>query len=75
MGITPDITIHERRPKLKSAALAVIAAIRMQKLSEAWAQNRRVHELLKSKLESMRRQSGRRGAGADGVGKLRIAAR
>jgi hypothetical protein len=61
MGITPDITVHERRPKLKSAALAVIAAIRMQKMSEAWAQNRKIHDQLKLKLESMRRQSGRKG--------------
>jgi hypothetical protein len=43
MGITPDITVHDRRPKLKSAALAVIAALRMQKLSEGWAQNRKIH--------------------------------
>lgn len=60
MGITPDVTVHERRPKLKSAALAVIAALRMQKLSEGWAQNRKIHEQLKQKLESMRRQSGKR---------------
>lgn len=60
MGITPDITVHERRPRLKSAALAVIAALRMQKLSEGWAQNRKIHEQLKQKLESMRRQSGKR---------------
>jgi hypothetical protein len=60
MGITPDITIHEHRPKLKSAALAVIAALRMQKLSEGWAENRKIHEQLKQKLASMRRQSGRK---------------
>jgi len=62
MGITPDITVHDRRPKLKSAALAVIAAIRMQKLADGWAQNRKIHEQLKAKLEGMRRNSGR-GAG------------
>jgi hypothetical protein len=61
MGITPDITVHERRPTLKSAALAVIAAIRMQKFSNDWAQNRKIHDQLKQKLESMRRASGRRG--------------
>lgn len=55
MGITPDVTVHERRPSLKSAALAVVAAIRMQKLAEAWAVNRKVQEQLKMKLESMRR--------------------
>lgn len=67
MGITPDMSVHERRPKLKSAALAVIAALRMQKLSEGWAQNRKIHDQLKQKLESMRRQSGRKS------GALRIA--
>jgi hypothetical protein len=64
MGITPDMTVHERRPTLKAAGLAVVAAIRMKKMSEGWAQNRKIHEQLKQKLDSMRRQSGRRnGAG------------
>jgi hypothetical protein len=58
MGITPDITVHDRRPKLKSAALAVIAAIRMQKLADAWSVNRKIHEQLKAKLEGMRRTNG-----------------
>lgn len=62
MGITPDITIHDRRPTLKSAALAVIAALRMQKFADDWAQNRKIHEQLKAKLEGMRRNS-RRGVG------------
>lgn len=59
MGITPDITIHDRRPKLKSAAIAVIAALRMQKLADGWAQNKKIHEQLKAKLEGMKRNSGR----------------
>ena len=63
MGITPDITIHQRRPTLKSAALTVVAAIRMQKLAEGWAQNRKIHDQLKQKLESMRRASGRKSGG------------
>jgi hypothetical protein len=62
MGITPDITIHDRRPTLKSAALAVVAALRMQKFADEWAQNRKIHEQLKAKLEGMKR-NGRRGAG------------
>jgi len=61
MGITPDVTVHERRPSLKSAALAVVAAIRMQRLAEAWAVNRKVQEQLKMKLESMRRAGKGRG--------------
>ncbi|EMD68941.1 hypothetical protein COCSADRAFT_278465 [Bipolaris sorokiniana ND90Pr] len=64
MGITPDVTIHDRRPTLKSAALAVIAAFRMQKFADDWAQNRKIHEQLKAKLEGMRRNSRR----AVGVG-------
>jgi hypothetical protein len=73
MGITPDITVHQRRPTLKSAALAVIAAIRMQRLADAWSQNRKIHEQLKAKLEGMRRSSGR-GLGSARKGtQLRIA--
>lgn len=63
MGITPDITIHERRPTMKAAALAIIATIRMQKLADGWAQNRKIHDQLKQKLESMRRASGRKSGG------------
>lgn len=63
MGITPDITVHERRPTLKSAALAVVAAIRMQRLADGWAQNRKIHDQLKQKLESMRRANGRKSGG------------
>lgn len=58
MGITPDLTVHERRPKLKSAALAVVAALRMQKLADGWKVNRKIHEQLKAKLEGMRRNGG-----------------
>jgi hypothetical protein len=59
MGITPDVTVHDRRPKLKSAAIAVIAAIRMQKMADGWAQNKKIHEQLKAKLEGMRRNNGK----------------
>lgn len=60
MGITPDITIHERRPTLKAAALAVVASIRMRNFAASWAQSRKIQEQLKMKLESMRRTSERR---------------
>jgi hypothetical protein len=35
----------------------------MQKLSEGWAQNKKIHDQLKQKLESMRRQGGRKSGG------------
>lgn len=59
MGITPDISIHSKKPSLKAAGLAVIATIRMKKLSEGWAANRKVHAQLVRTLEGMRRRSGR----------------
>jgi hypothetical protein len=70
MGITPDITIRQARPSLKSAALVFIAAIRMQKLADGWAQNRKISEQLKAKLEGMRRSSGK-AAGGMGMGSAR----
>ena len=66
MGITPDVSYHVHKPSLKTAALAVIAAQRMQRLSKDWAGNRKVHAELVRKLEGMRR-TGRRSKGAAGV--------
>lgn len=55
IGINPDITIREKRPTLRTAGFAVIAAIRMQKMKKAWEGNRRVQEQLLRKLEQGRR--------------------
>ena len=59
MGITPDITIHTKKATLKSTAIAVIAMIRMKKLSENWATSKKLHAQLLQKLEGMRRGSGK----------------
>lgn len=62
IGITPDISYHKRRPGLKAAGLAVIALLRMKKMSDDWAVQRKVHAQLVGKLEAMRRRSGRAAA-------------
>jgi len=59
MGITPDVSIHSKKPTLKAAGLAVMAALRMKKLSDGWAANRKVHAQLVKTLEGMRRRSGK----------------
>lgn len=70
MGITPDTSFraNNRKPSLRTAGLAVIAAIRMRRMREEWAGSRKLHDALVKKLESMRRgaavqqqQGGRRG--------------
>ena len=53
------MSVHERRPSLKAAGLAVIAAMRMKRMSEVWAGQRRVHAQLVKTLEGMRRRGGR----------------
>ncbi|PNS21382.1 Spindle pole body protein pcp1 [Sphaceloma murrayae] len=53
MGITPDLTVRERRPSLKAAGQAIIATIRMRKMQQAWAGNKKLHESLLKKLETM----------------------
>lgn len=61
MGITPDISFHANKPSLKSVGLAVVASVRMRKMSEAWAASRKTQESLLRRLESMKskgRQSG-----------------
>ncbi|KAG8629839.1 hypothetical protein KVT40_001458 [Elsinoe batatas] len=37
MGITPDVAVREKRPSLKAAGYAVVAMVRMKRMKEAWA--------------------------------------
>lgn len=59
MGITPDQTVRERKPTLRTVGFAVIATIRMQKMQQAWAGNKKLHEALMKKLDGMRRKQGK----------------
>lgn len=59
IGFTPDATIREKKPTLRTVGFAIIASIRMQKMREAWAGNKRVQEALVRKFEGMRRGSKR----------------
>lgn len=59
MGVTPDTKIRERKPSLRSVAYMVIATVRMQKMQEAWAGNKKLHESLMKKLDGMRRKQGK----------------
>jgi hypothetical protein len=63
MGITPDVSIREKRHSLRSVGLMVIASVRMRKMQMEWAGNKKLHTALAKKVEQMRRQS-RRSAGA-----------
>jgi hypothetical protein len=57
IGITPDATIREKKPSLRTVGFAVIASLRMRKMQEAWAGNKKVQEALVRKFEGMRRGS------------------
>jgi hypothetical protein len=46
MGIVPDRSIRERRPRLKTVAHAVMAALRMRRLKDEWAMTLRAKEKL-----------------------------
>ena len=56
MGITPDYSFREKKHSLRSVGLAVVASIRMQKMAQAWAGNKKLHETLMKKLESMKQK-------------------
>jgi len=58
MGISPDRTVREKKPTLKTVGTAVVAMLRMQKMAAAWSENKKVHESLLKKLESMKRSQG-----------------
>jgi Pericentrin-AKAP-450 domain of centrosomal targeting protein len=57
MGITPDRTIHEKKPSLRTVAIMVRAGVRMRRGAEQWAKSRKIHERLVATLEVMRRKS------------------
>ena len=60
MGVKPKrVAEEERKPSLKKVGLMVIATIRMQKMQQAWAANKKLHETLMKKLEVMRKKQGR----------------
>ena len=60
MGVKPKrVAEEERKPSLKKVGLMVIATIRMQKMQQAWAANKKLHETLMKKLEAMRKKQGR----------------
>lgn len=60
IGVTPNTRMHQgaKKKSIKSVALAVIAAQRMQKMQAAWAGNKRLHETLMKKLEGMKKRTG-----------------
>jgi len=58
MGISPDRTVREKKPTLKTVGTAVVAMLRMQKMAAAWSENKKIHESLLKKLESMKRSQG-----------------
>jgi hypothetical protein len=60
IGITPDATIREKKPSLRTLGFAVIASLRMQKMREAWAGNKKVQDALVRKFEAMKRGKGGR---------------
>jgi hypothetical protein len=54
MGITPDRTIRERRPTLRTVAQMLVFCFRAKRLSGQWAEKRKIQESLNRKLESVR---------------------
>ena len=60
MGITPDRTIREKKPSLRTVGWMVVATVRMKRMQESWAANRQLHQSLMKKLEEVRKRRGKR---------------
>lgn len=59
MGIKCPPRAKEAKPTLKQVGLMIIATVRMKKMQEAWADNKKIHEALLKKLDSMRQTRSR----------------
>jgi hypothetical protein len=64
MGISPDRSIRERRPRVRSVIWLVVACVRMRKMQKEWAVSKKLHFSLAKTMEQVRRRS-RRGVGAE----------
>jgi hypothetical protein len=54
MGITPDRSIRVQKPSLRVVGKLVLFCIRAKKASEAWRENKKLHDSLVKKVETMR---------------------
>lgn len=59
MGITPDVSVRHKKHSLRTVGLAVLASVRIRKMQQAWAGNKKLHESLLKKLEGMKRRQGK----------------
>ena len=50
------MSFREKKHSLKTVGLTVIAFVRMQKMQQAWAGNKKLHESLVRKLEMMKKK-------------------
>ncbi|KAI9834453.1 MAG: hypothetical protein M1826_002607 [Phylliscum demangeonii] len=57
MGITPDRSIREKKPGLRSFVLLAVAVVRMKKLKEQWAQTVKVKEKLVATFKQSRKNA------------------
>lgn len=55
MGIVQDVSVREKKHSLRTVGFTIIASIRMRKMAQAWAGNKKVHESLLKKLDGMKR--------------------
>ena len=59
MGISPDRSIRERRPRVRSVIWLVVACVRMRKRQKEWAVSKKLHVSLAKTMEQVRRRSRR----------------
>jgi hypothetical protein len=59
MGISPDRSIRERRPRVRSVVWLVLACVRMKKMQQEWAGSKKLHASLARTMEQVRRRSRR----------------
>lgn len=50
------MSFREKKHSLRTVGLMVVASVRMKKLQEQWAPQKKLNEVLLKKLEGMRRE-------------------
>ncbi|KAH0543998.1 hypothetical protein FGG08_001765 [Glutinoglossum americanum] len=59
IGISPDRSIRERRPRMRSVIWLVVSCVRMRRMQQEWGASKKLHASLAKTMEQVRRRSRR----------------
>ena len=57
MGVTPDVSVREKKVSLKTVMLGVLAMVKMRRRAEGWQESKALQEVLVRQMKKQRMAS------------------